>query len=186
MWPQAIDAKGSVLRFAHLPSVIGRSKMGEMNDGASGSQRRPSRAWWLWDALAVAAVVLGALVALRMPDLFGRGPTDVPEASVSATSRATGGATAGASPTGEVATPTDLIGPGPAQPGELLLRFTQPCDVVPPILTPKLTFLHDGRVVWHHQDPAGDARTRRALATVSSNRSCCSKASGSRDSICCK
>jgi hypothetical protein len=93
--------------------------------------------------------VRGALGVLRMPNLFG-GTTDDPTASPSATPSAT----AGASPTSEGATPTDLIGPGPAQPGELMLRFTQPCDVVPPILTPRVTFLHDGRVIWYRDDPA--------------------------------
>ena len=60
----------------------------------------------------------------------------------------------------ETAAPTATASPTPVQSaasseGDVLLSFTQACDVTPPVLLPVTTILEDGRVIWQNNAPDG-------------------------------
>jgi hypothetical protein len=104
-----------------------------------------------------AAVVV---VALAIAVGFGAGqlmPSGVGEATASASPSAspTLEPSASASPSAEPsATPSPAPTATPAAGGtDLLLAFTQACDVTPTVLLPTTTILQDGRVIWQENGP---------------------------------
>lgn len=104
-----------------------------------------------------AAVVV---VALAIAVGFGAGrliPSGVGQTTASGSPAAsrTAEPSATASPTGAPsATPSAAPSMTPEPGGaDLLLAFTQACDVTPPVLLPTTTILEDGRVIWQESGP---------------------------------
>lgn len=104
-----------------------------------------------------AAVVV---VALAIAVGFGAGrliPSGVGQTTPSASPSAspTAEPTATPTPTAEpTATPSTIPTATPAPTGaDLLLAFTQTCEVIPPVLAPTTIVMEDGRVFWQANGP---------------------------------
>lgn len=93
--------------------------------------------------IAAAAAALGAVAVLTVPNLVNRS-VGVP-ASASPTSQPS-----------DTPTPSETLEPSPspspvsglADPGDMMLRLTEVCDVYGPVTRPTLTVTSDGRAVW--------------------------------------
>ncbi len=125
----------------------------------SGTPQGGGRRWFASRParLLAAAVVAGiaVLVGAQLGGLIGRpignepspsssaAPSTTPSPSASADASATPSPSATSQPS-----PTPAIGAD-----EALLSFTPLCDVIPPIISPTVTIMGDGRVVWAPSGP---------------------------------
>lgn len=119
-----------------------------------------------WLKVIVAIVVLALAVAIGFSAsrfLPGVGqaagsPSPVPTPALtpgsSATSPASGAATASPTPGESPASDED----------DVLLTFTQACDVTPPVRVPTTTILEDGRVIWQANTPGAYQWSVRRLS----------------------
>lgn len=131
--------------------------------------QRSGRRFGFSPLLKVVAAV--AVVALAIAVGFGAGrllPSGVGQATMSASPSAspTLGPSASASPSAEPSatdSPAPTATPAPTG-ADLLLAFTQSCDVTPPVLLPSTTILENGRVIWQENGPASYQWRARQLS----------------------